>query len=218
MSHRPRDSRSTRSQSPTRRSRRGSVTKTIETLVTSLLLALLAKHMLIQAFRIPSGSMENTLLIGDFLFVNKMIYGIPIPFSDYRLPEIREPRRGDIIVFRPPHSDKDFIKRCVAVENDTLRYVSNTLYVNGEKVAEPYKCVKPNPSAPPGYHMDIRGSVVVPEGHIFMMGDNRNNSADSRSWGPLPIERIKGKAMAIYMSVDLANKRLRFSRIGKIIR
>ena len=218
MSHRARRNRAATTQSPTRKSRRNSVTKTIETLVTSLLLALLAKHMLIQAFRIPSGSMEDTLLIGDFLFVNKMIYGIPIPFSHYRLPEIREPRRGDIIVFKPPHSEKDFIKRCVAVENDTLRYINNILYVNGERVDEPYKCVKQNPNAPPGYHMDIRSPVVVPKGHIFMMGDNRNNSADSRSWGPLPVDRIKGKAMAIYMSVDLANKRLRFSRIGKIIR
>jgi signal peptidase I len=162
--------------------------------------------------------MEDTLLIGDFLFVNKMIYGVPIPFTDYRLPEIREPRKGDIIVFRPPHSDKDFIKRCVAVENDTLRYVNNLLYVNGEQVAEPYKCIKANPNAPRGYHMDIPGSIVVPPGHIFMMGDNRNNSADSRAWGPLPVDRIKGKAMAIYMSVDLAKKRLRFSRIGRVIR
>jgi signal peptidase I len=162
--------------------------------------------------------MEDTLLIGDFLFVNKMIYGVPIPFTDYRLPEIREPRKGDIIVFRPPHSDKDFIKRCVAVENDTLQYVNNVLYVNGKQVAEPYKCIKANPNAPRGYHMDIPGSIVVPRGHIFMMGDNRNNSADSRAWGPLPVDRIKGKAMAIYMSVDLAKKRLRFSRIGRVIR
>jgi signal peptidase I len=162
--------------------------------------------------------MEDTLLIGDFLFVNKMIFGVPLPFIDYRLPEVRKPRRGDIIVFRPPHSNKDFIKRCVAVEGDTLRYVNNVLYVNREEVGEPYKCIKPNPSAPPGYHMDLRGPLIVPDDHIFMMGDNRNNSADSRTWGPLPIDRIKGKAMAIYMSVDLTKKKLRFSRIGKVIR
>ena len=200
---------------PSRASRRRSYLKTGETLVTSLILALLAKQFLIQAFRIPSGSMEDTLLIGDFLFVNKVVYGPELPFTKVRLPGIRNPRAGDIIVFRPPHLDKDFIKRCVAVAGDTILYVDNELFVNGNRVEEPYKCTKHNPGAPPGYHRDYRG--VVPPGHIFMMGDNRNNSSDSRFWGPLPLDRIKGKALTIYMSVDLGHWRLRLSRIGQII-
>ncbi|MBN1425500.1 signal peptidase I [Candidatus Fermentibacteria bacterium] len=190
--------------------------KTGETLVTSLILALLAKQFLIQAFRIPSGSMEDTLLVGDFLFVNKVLYGPEIPFTKARLPGLRQPRAGDIIVFRPPHVDKDFIKRCVAVAGDTIVYANNVLFVNGERIDEPYKHLKTNPMGPAGYHRDYRG--VVPRGHIFMMGDNRNNSSDSRFWGPLPLNRIKGKALTIYMSVDLGKWRVRFSRIGSIIR
>ncbi len=200
---------------PVRHARR-SVVKTGEMLVTSLALALLAKQFLIQAFRIPSGSMEDTLLVGDFLFVNKVIYGPQIPFTSLRLPGIRQPRRGDIIVFKPPHLNKDFIKRCVAVAGDTIVYVNNELYLNGQRIEEPYRCLKSNPGAPPGYHFDYRG--VVPPGHIFMMGDNRNNSSDSRFWGPLPLSRVKGKALTIYMSVDLERWRLRLSRIGRIIR
>jgi len=200
---------------PPRHSRRRSFLKTGETLITSLALALLAKQFLIQAFRIPSGSMEDTLLIGDFLFVNKVVYGPEIPFTKTRLPGLREPRSGDIIVFRPPHVDKDFIKRCVAVAGDTILYANNELFVNGRRLAEPYKFIKHNPGAPSGYHRDYRG--VVPPGHIFMMGDNRNNSSDSRFWGPLPLNRIKGKALTIYMSVDLERWRVRLSRIGRII-
>jgi signal peptidase I len=202
--------------SPARPSRRHSLIRTGETLITSLALALLAKQFLIQAFRIPSGSMEDTLLIGDFLFVNKVLYGPEIPFTKFRLPALRRPEAGDIIVFKPPHVDKDFIKRCVAVAGDTIHYADNVLYVNGRRVEEPYKHIKDNPGGPPGYHRDYRG--VVPPGHIFMMGDNRNNSADSRFWGPLPLNRIKGKALTIYMSVDLPRWRLRLSRIGQVIR
>lgn len=199
-----------------RPSRRRSWLRTGETLLTSLALALLAKQFLIQAFRIPSGSMEDTLLVGDFLFVNKVVYGPQIPFAKVRLPGIRSPKPGDIIVFKPPHLDKDFIKRCVAVAGDTILYVNNQLYVNGVRVDEPYKCIKNTPGLPFGVGRDYRG--VVPPGHIFMMGDNRNNSSDSRVWGPLPLDRIKGKALTIYMSVDLQRWRLRLARIGQIIR
>lgn len=217
-------------------SRKRQIAKTVETLVTSLIIALLAKQFVIQAFRIPSGSMEDTLLVGDFLFVNKLLYGPQIPFINTRLPAIREPERGDIIVFRAPHVDKDFIKRCVAVEGDTMRYVNNILYVNGERIDEPYKCVKRNPVAPYGYHKDFPDTrqwtslpnslryrntdgihYIVPKDHIFMMGDNRNNSEDSRFWGPLSVDRIKGKALVIYMSVNWPGKRLRLSRVGRII-
>ena len=217
-------------------SRKRHIAKTVETLVTSLIIALLAKQFIIQAFRIPSGSMEDTLLVGDFLFVNKLLYGPEIPFTKIRLPAIRNPQRGDIIVFRAPHVDKDFIKRCVAVEGDTIRYVNNILYINGVRIEEPFKCTKRNPVAPYGYHKDFPDtrqwislpnslryqdeeglSYIVPEDHIFMMGDNRNNSEDSRFWGPLSVDRIKGKALVIYMSVDVSGKRLRLSRVGRII-
>ncbi len=180
--------------------------------------------------------MEDTLLVGDFLFVNKLLYGPEIPFVNWRFPALRVPRRGEIIVFKAPHVDKDFIKRCVAVEGDTIRYVNNVLYVNGERIEEDYKHVKRNPIGPRGYHKNFpdqryQGNIpeqyrfvsangvcfIVPEGHIFMMGDNRNNSQDSRFWGPLSLDRIKGKAMVIYMSVDLPARRLRLSRVGRII-
>lgn len=199
-----------------RSTRKRSLWRTVETLLSSLAVALLAKEFVIQAFRIPSGSMEDTLLVGDFLFVNKVVYGPRIPFTKIRLPGIRKPKRGDIIVFKHPGTKKDFIKRCVAVEGDTVLYVHNELYINGVKVDEPYKCIKPSPVPLPDYYRDYKG--VVPPGCIFMMGDNRNNSSDSRFWGPLPLENVKGKALTIYMSVDTSRMRLRLWRIGRIIR
>jgi signal peptidase I len=184
-----------------------------KSLVIALLLALLTRATVVQAFRIPTSSMEETLLVGDFLLVNKFLYGSKIPFTNVRLPKIREPKIGDIIVFRHPTEGKDFIKRCIGLAGDRVEIRDDVVYVNGESLDEPYRLLH-------GYggSMSNFGPVVVPQGHLFMMGDNRHNSYDSRSWGPLDMRYIKGKAMVIYFSWDKHKHFPRLTRTGKLIR
>ena len=185
-----------------------------EIIVLAVALALFVRTFFVQAFRIPSESMEDTLLVGDFLFANKLLYGPKLPFIDVRLPAIRQPKPGDIIIFKYPHDPKiDYIKRCVAVEGQTVELVDNKLFVDGVMQDEEFtKYVF-------GSRPDRRfGPFKVPEGHIFMMGDNRDNSADSRAWGPLDKKLIAGKAMFIYFSWNPSSHSVRFSRIGDVIR
>lgn len=189
----------------------------------AVVMALFFRQFAVQAFRIPSSSMEDTLLIGDFLFVNKFIYGAQIPFTKLRLPAVRSPERGDIIVFKSPTDGRDFIKRCVAVGGDTLEIRDKKLYINGIEQDEPHARYKA-PRVPGRQYgsRDFMPPQVIPDGHIFMMGDNRDNSSDSRFWGPLAVERVKGKAMVIYFSVDTSRGWYRpvprFSRFFDIIR
>lgn len=185
----------------------------LEALLIAALFLLFTNTFVIKTFFIPSGSMEDTLLVGDFLLANKFLYGAQVPFTSLRLPAIRDPRRGDIIVFRAPHQDKDFIKRCVAVGGDTVELRDNKLLVNGEGVEEAYVVLKGRTPAVANF-----GPLTVPQGYLFMLGDNRNNSQDSRFWGPLDEKLIKGKAMVLYLSWDKDRSRPRFSRIGDIIR
>ncbi len=185
-----------------------------EIIVLAVALALFVRTFFVQAFRIPSESMEDTLLVGDFLFANKLVYGPKLPFVDLRLPAIRDPKPGDIIIFKYPNDPKiDYIKRCVAVEGQTVELVDNKLFVDAVMQDEDYtKYVF-------GSRPDRRfGPFKVPEGHIFMMGDNRDNSADSRAWGPLDKRLISGKAMFIYFSWNPNAHSVRFSRIGDVIR
>ncbi|MFQ5600207.1 MAG: signal peptidase I [Candidatus Krumholzibacteriia bacterium] len=194
-----------------------------DAIVVAVLLALFFRQFVIQAFRIPSSSMESTLLVGDFLFVNKFLYGAQIPFTSWRLPAVRPPRRGDIIVFKAPTDGRDFIKRCVAVAGDTVEVRGKVLYLNGEPRDEPYKQhTHPGLLLPGQGPRDFMKPVVVPEGYIFMLGDNRDNSHDSRFWGPLRVDRVRGKAMFIYFSIDTSRgwlpPHLRVTRFGDIIR
>jgi signal peptidase I len=185
-----------------------------EIIVLAVGLALFVRTFFIQAFRIPSESMEDTLLVGDFLFANKLLYGPKLPFVDVRLPALREPKAGDIIIFRYPQDPKiDYIKRCVAVEGQTVELIDDQLYVDGALKDEPF--TKYVFGSRPDRHF---GPFTVPAGHIFMMGDNRDNSADSRAWGPLDKKLIAGKAMFIYFSWNPNSHSIRFSRIGDLIR
>ena len=185
-----------------------------EAILIAVLMALFFRQFVVQAFRIPSGSMERTLLVGDFLFVNKFLYGAKMPWTERRLPAVRQPQRGDIIVFKAPSDGRDFIKRCVAVAGDTLELRGTELYVNGELQDEPYAQYIRT-----GSRRSVYGPVIVPEGNLFMMGDNRDNSQDSRFWGFLPLNMVKGKAMFIYFSVkDWLPPQIRFSRIGDVLR
>ena len=209
------------------RTRRATRTKStlreyVEAIVLAVLLTVVIRGLVVQAFRIPTGSMENTLLVGDFLFVNKLVYGSEIDIGAaghriiyYRFPAIRQPHRGDIIVFRyPDDPSRDFIKRCVAVEGQTLVIRDKVLYVDGKAQVEPYVIHSDDRVLPKEISArDNFGPTVVPRGHIFMMGDNRDNSHDSRFWGPLPLHLIKGKAMILYWSWDAEKSRPRLSRI-----
>jgi signal peptidase I len=194
----------------------------MSSLAVAILMALVFRQFAFQAFRIPSSSMESTLLVGDFLFVNKFLYGAQIPFTSVRLPKIRSPRAGDILVFKAPHDGRDFIKRCVAVPGDTLEIKGKRLYINGTPRVENFAQFTDSNVHPPGTDgRDFFGPKVIPPGHLFMMGDNRDNSQDSRVWGLLPVGLIKGKAEIIYFSIDtqrgLFPPHLRLTRIGRLI-
>jgi signal peptidase I len=198
---------------PKKRAKKDTAREWIKSILIALVLALLTRATVVQAFRIPTSSMEETLLVGDFLLVNKFIYGSRIPFTGLRLPDLREPERGDIIVFKHPTEGKDFIKRCIGLPGDRIQIRNDIVYVNQEPLDEPYKVLH-------GYagSMSNYGPIVVPKGHLFMMGDNRHNSYDSRSWGPLDQKYVKGKAMVIYFSWDKVKHFPRWTRMGKILR
>ncbi|MDP6419436.1 MAG: signal peptidase I [Candidatus Krumholzibacteria bacterium] len=189
----------------------------LDVIVWALVMVFLARSFVVQAFHIPSGSMEDTLLVGDFLFVNKFLYGSKIPLTDIRLPGLREPRPGDIVVFRPSGEKQDYIKRCVAVEGQTLELKSGILYRDGERVEENY--VKFAYGARPQREsMRDFGPVTVPEGEIFLLGDNRDNSKDSRYVGTKNWrDTVQGKAVFIYFSWNLKRNFPRLDRIGDLI-
>lgn len=189
-------------------------------IATALLLALFIRAYFIQAFKIPSGSMIPTLLIGDHILVNKFIYGTTIPFSDKRVLILRKPERGDIIVFKYPEDPKrDFIKRLVAAEGDVIESRNQVIYVNGKSVEEPFIQHTDNSLRPGGIEpRDNFGPVVVPKGKYFMMGDNRDQSYDSRYWGFIDTKEIRGKALVIYWSWDNKNHWPRFNRIGSLVK
>ena len=191
----------------------------VEAALWALVLTLFLRAFVIQAFRIPSASMQDTLLIGDFLFVNKFEYGPKIPFTHIRLPGLRAPRRGDVIVFQfPQDPTKDFIKRCVATGGETLEVRNKQVYVDGKPLRESY-AIHSDPSVrPAGYdYRDNFGPVTVARGQMFMMGDNRDNSNDSRYWGQLEMDLVKGRAMFIYWSWDGERNWPRWNRIFQLI-
>jgi signal peptidase I len=177
----------------------------VEAVLWAAVLYLGVSHFVMQAFRIPSESMCDTLLVGDYLFANKFLYGAKVPFVHMRLPAVRAPRRGDIIVFDfPPDPRQQFIKRCVGVGGDTIEVRHKDLYVNGKRPDEPYiKHVQGTLEEPAGISpRDNFGPYVVPKGMLFMMGDNRDNSLDSRFWGPVKMDLVQGPAMFTYFSTS----------------
>lgn len=206
---------------------------TIAEWTVTILLLLFGTTTLVQAFVIPTGSMEDTLLIGDHLLVDKLAYAPPGPISKYVLP-YEDVKRGDIIVFRYPVDIKQtFVKRCIGVPGDRLRVEKKQVILNGKAINEPYKYHKTEyfdsyrdnfPSEPnvrlyePAQKMleenVVNGEVVVPPGHYFAMGDNRDSSLDSRYWGFVPRDNIIGKPLIIYWSYDAPTDRLASPNIG----
>lgn len=190
-----------------------------EAIVVALVLALFIRTFFIQAFKIPSGSMLPTLQIGDHLLVNKLLYGVRIPIVGKRYFDFFGPERGDIIVFVfPEDPDKDFIKRVVGIPGDTLEIREKKLFRNDQLVDvedEPYaQYLDQSKSKVP---RDNWGPEVVPPGNVFVLGDNRDRSYDSRFWGFVPFENIKGKAFIIYFSWDGEGNSIRFNRFGSLL-
>lgn len=191
----------------------------IEAIVTALLIALIIRAYVIQAFKIPSGSMIPTLLVGDHLLVNKFIYGIKLPFSDKRILVLRKPQRGDIIVFKYPEDpSRDFIKRVIAVEGDVVEERNKVVYVNGQPLNEPYVQHTDRSTRNLFGLRDNFGPYIVPKNKLFVMGDNRDQSYDSRYWGYVDLKDVKGKALIIYWSWDSEGNTVRFNRIGRLIK
>jgi signal peptidase I len=198
-----------------------------EAIIIALVLAFFIRTFIIQAFKIPSGSMLPTLLIGDHLLVNKFIYGIKVPFTGTVLVPINSPERNDVIVFRYPQDPKlDYIKRVIAIGGDTIESRDKVLYVNDKPFDDKYG-VRMDDSVADGTlsPRDNFGPIVVPEGKVFVMGDNRDNSYDSRFWGFVDQKAILGKALIIYWSWDVERplfslerlQSVRWGRFGDII-
>ena len=194
----------------------------VKAIAFSVLFVVTFRGVVAQAYQIPTGSMENTLLVGDYLFINKMIYGSEIDLAisghrlfHYRFPAFRNPVPGDIIVFRYPENPRqDFIKRCVAVGGQTVMIRDKVLYVDGVAQKEPYVThIDPRVLPAEFSRRDFYGPTTIPKGYLFMMGDNRDNSHDSRFWGPLPVALVKGQAAIRYFSWDGEHHSIRFNRM-----
>lgn len=173
-----------------------------EAAVIAILLALFIRTFVVQAFKIPSGSMEPTLLVGDHILVNKFLYGIKLPFINKTVVPISDPERGDVIVFiYPEDPSKDFIKRVIGLPGDEIRIEGKTVFINGEAYADTSAFYSGGEAvASSGKGLGRLGPIKVPEDRLFVMGDNRNHSYDSRFWGFVPLESVKGKAFIIYWS------------------
>ncbi len=196
-----------------------------------ILVVLVLRSFVAEPFRIPSGSMLPTLIVGDFILVNKFAYGLRLPVVERKIMEVGDPQRGDVVVFRyPPQPSVDYIKRVVGLPGDKIEYLNKRLYINGtavklvpgekdggvsdvsifeEQLGEVQYSIQITASQPA---MD--GGVIVPPGHYFVMGDNRDNSADSRIWGFVPDENLLGKAFMVWMSLDFGKMEFFPERIG----
>ena len=212
----------------------------------AIVLFLVIRTFAVEAFKIPTGSMEDTLLVGDFLLVNKAVYGAQVPFTGIRLPAFDDPERGDIVVFEYPlDRSKNYVKRVVGLPGDVLEMRNGHLFTNGERSVEGYvQHIQPGgdyhdpqfewqiqhlaPTADRGrYHptRDDWGPILVPDGNYFVMGDNRDNSQDSRYWGFVNRRLIKGSPLFIYYSFDRSKLRplpwlteVRWGRVGNVVR
>lgn len=242
-----------------------SVRDWLRSVLIALVLFVLLRTFVVEAFKIPTSSMENTLLVGDFLLVNKAAYGSRVPGTELRIASFKEPSHGDVIVFHPPHEpEKNYVKRVVGLPMDTLEMRGKVLFRNGESVDEPYArhedgmgdSVHPDMRWQSGYliastpdrsdavardeavasspHANARryqptrdnwGPLVVPEGSYFVLGDNRDNSEDSRYWGFVTREAIRGEPWLVYYSSDHSPgaprswlRRVRWNRLGTLVR
>src|SRR5437763_2484786 len=206
--------------------RKSTAREYFESIVIAVILALFVRTFVVQAFKIPTGSMENNLLIGDHLLVNKFVVGPTLTPIERVLLPIRPIKRDDIIVFKyPEEPDRDFIKRVIGLPGETIEVREKKVYVNGQALDEPYAHYLLPVSTPSEYHevtsFDVReryGPVTVPGENYFVMGDNRDNSQDSRYWGFLPRGYVKGKALIIYWSYEAEREDYQEEGAGAMVR
>ncbi|ROR03050.1 signal peptidase I [Desulfosoma caldarium] len=208
--------------------KKSTVREYTEAILIAVLLAFFIRAFIVQAFKIPSGSMMTTLLIGDHILVSKFRYGIKLPIVDRNLIDWDHPRRGDIIVFKYPQDpSKDFIKRVIAVPGDVILIKDKTVFINEKPLQEPYVRFTDTRILPASVSpRDNLGPLVVPEHSYFVMGDNRDESYDSRFWGFVDASVVKGKAFVIYWSwnkngqftLDPDRSFLRWNRLGHLVR
>lgn len=191
-----------------------------EAIIIAVVIALFIRTFVVQAFKIPSGSMKPTLQIGDHILVNKFSYGVKLPIFRNTLIPIGDPQREDIVVFiYPQDRSKDFIKRVIAVAGDTIEMRDKKLFLNGKPYRDPYGTYLDNMVLPASIQpRDNFGPIQVPQGSIFVMGDNRDHSLDSRYWGFVPLKDVMGKAFLIYFSWDGENTNVRWNRLGNLLR
>jgi len=200
--------------------KKGALRENIEAIVVAVILALFIRTFVVQAFKIPSGSMKETLLIGDHILVNKFIYGIKAPFIKKTLVSIGEPQRDDIIVFEfPEDPSKDFIKRVVGTPGDIIEIRNKKVFINGELKISDHSVFK-DPKVYPARMQprDNLGPIKVPPGKLFVMGDNRDHSYDSRFWKFVDLVAVKGKAFIIYWSWDKEEFGVRWGRLGHLLK
>ena len=190
-----------------------------EAIIMALILALFIRTFIVQAFKIPSGSMIPTLEIGDHILVNKLSYGLRIPFLERYLLQYGDPERGDVVVFiYPEDRSKDFIKRVIAVGGDTVELRNKKIFINGKQIEDPHgHFAGYDPLAGGVGSGDDYGPKTVPENRIFVMGDNRDRSYDSRFWGFVDLNDVRGKAFLIYWSWDGNDRWVRWERLGNLI-
>lgn len=210
--------------------KKSSLRENIEAIALAIILALFIRTFFVQAFKIPTGSMKDTLLVGDHILVNKFIYGVKIPFVRKTLIPIKDPQYEDIIVFIYPIDGRDFIKRVIGTPGDVIEIKDKKLIVNGKEIGnKDYVKYQDLTILAPGFsHRDNYGPVTVPPDKLFVMGDNRDNSHDSRFWGFVPMENVKGKAFLIYWSAkmpkgwiwdwDWDTLLIRWNRLGKTLK
>ncbi len=190
-----------------------------EAIFIAVILALFIRTFVVQAFKIPSGSMKPTLLVGDHILVNKFIYGVKIPFLNITLIPVKEPERGDIVVFKfPEDPKKDFIKRVIGLPGDTVEIQDKRVFINEKPLQAPYVTYLDSHVIPGGARpRDNMGPVTVPADSFFVMGDNRDHSYDSRFWGCVDLSALKGKAFIVYWSWNKENSGIRWKRLGSLI-
>lgn len=192
----------------------------IEAILVAIVLALFIRTFVVQAFKIPSGSMKPTLQIGDHILVNKFIYGIKIPYWRKTIIPVKKPKRSDIVVFKfPEDPSKDFIKRVVGIAGDVVEIRNKKVYVNHKPLKVDYGVNRESMIYPANIQpRDNFGPVTVPPDSLFVMGDNRDHSYDSRFWGFVKHKALKGKAFIIYWSWDKGNFGVRWSRLGSFLK
>ena len=194
----------------------------VEPIVIAILIALFIRTFVVQAFKIPSSSMEPTLQVGDYILVTKFLYGVRIPYTDAKFFQFAKPKRGDVVVFIfPKDHTKDFIKRVIATEGEKIEILQNKIYVNDRVIEDPWGHFGKSGWTQYLQSMERFGPVVVPKDSLFVLGDNRDNSQDSRFWGFVHVNAVKGKALVIYFSWNgeangLLDK-IRWVRLAKLI-